>query len=193
MATLSPKQVTKALAKHTALPDAEGDFVRGDGEPYLDIVEVKLALIEGVYVCAIRLAGDVPSRLDDPELFIEWDLMIDADRDPSTAIWPGNVEFLNDLGVEYMVRLCLKGGDQYAEVFTRSRSGSQRQRIGFHVVGSEIRLLFLPSHIGGAKAFDFLTVARLYGEGGLPHALLCYDKTPEDGHYTRAEDGEILP
>jgi len=44
-ATLSREQVTKALAKHTALPDMERDFVQGEGEPYLDIVEVRLAMI----------------------------------------------------------------------------------------------------------------------------------------------------
>ena len=64
------------------LTDKKGNHV--PAEEYLDIIESEIIFIDDNYIGTIKLNNDIPSKTEDSSLFIEWDLMIDSDKNPAT-------------------------------------------------------------------------------------------------------------
>jgi hypothetical protein len=105
-----------------SLTDQEGDLLDKNGKPttdesYLDIIEADLELVDDNFVGLIRLKGDIPSKINESDIFVEWDFMIDADKKPSTSPWGHMPLLVNDLGVDYMVRLCLQDDKRWAQIY----------------------------------------------------------------------------
>ena len=172
------------------ITDPSGDFLDKTGKPatgeqYLDIIEANLGVADNNYVGTIKLAGDIPVKTSSSSIFIEWDFMIDADKNPSTAPWGAFPLLVNDIGVDYMVRLCLLDNNRWGQTFDGPKNSFHD--ITSQVAGNEIKLPFSPSDIGGSTNFDFTILVRKYGERGAPNALLAFDKAPEKGHYTFQE------
>ena len=169
-----------------SLTDQEGDLLNKNGKPtvdesYLDIIEANLELVDDNYIGLIRLKGDIPSKTNESDIFVEWDFMIDADKKPSTNPWGHMPLLVNDLGVDYMVRLCLQDDKRWAQIY----NGPQNDWFGidFEISGNEIKLIFTPSEIGGFTNFDFVILVRKYSDIGTTDALIAFDKTPSKGHY----------
>ncbi len=170
-----------------SLTDQEGDLLDKNGKPtvdesYLDIVEANLELVDDNFIGLIRLKGNIPSKTNESDIFVEWDFMIDADRKSSTSPCGHMPLFVNDLGVDYMVRLCLQDDTRWAQIY----NAPQNDWFGIDskISGSEIKLIFTPSEIGGFKNFDFVVLVRKYSDGGVTDELIAFDKTPSKGHYT---------
>jgi len=177
--------VTNVVAQ--SLTDSRGDLLDKNGspatgEPYLDILEANLVADGSTYVGTIKLDGDIPSKTSDSSIFIEWDFMIDADKNPSTCPWGSWPLVVNDIGVDYMVRLCLIDDNRYGQVYDGRRDSVHYANS--QVKGNEIRLTFSPSDIGESTNFDFVVLVRKYGNRGAPDALIVFDKAPDKGHYT---------
>jgi hypothetical protein len=184
------------LANATAQPltDPTGDLLDSDGKPavgesYLDIIESSLSQDSNNFVGTIKLNGNVPSKTSDPSVFIEWSLMIDSDRNPSTHPWGLGVEGLyswplttNDIGVDYMVELCADDSGPWSRIFDGPRDSNRGGNA--KVQGNTITLVFSPSDIGGSTNFDYVVLVRKYGQGGAPEALEIFDKAPNSGHYS---------
>jgi len=169
-----------------SLTDANGDLLDKSGnpavgDPYLDIVEASLVIEGSSYLGTIKLDGDIPSKTNDNSIFIEWDFMIDADKNPSTSPWGYFPLAVNDIGVDYMARLCLLGDNRWGEVYNGPKNSFHE--IDFQLNGNEIKLMFSPSDIGGSMSFDFVILVRKYGNRGAPDALIVFDKAPEKLHY----------
>ena len=50
-----------------------------NGESYLDIKEVELTFSDNLYVVRITVNALWLLKLDDPSIFLEWDLLVDVD------------------------------------------------------------------------------------------------------------------
>lgn len=172
----------------TTLPaDPAGDLFDKIGNPYLgeaflDILESNVSLSDNTYAIAMRVAGALPEKLDDPSLFIEWDMFVDSDRDPNTGwSWP---LVLNDIGSDYLLRLTLDhvgytGLAQKTDACTPYASGI----ISYEIDEDTVKLSFPRGMIGSPTDLHYVIAVRKYGEGGIPSALLAADKAPEQGHY----------
>jgi len=158
------------------------------GEPYLDIIEITLVSSGSEYVGTIKLDGDVPSKTADPSIFIEWDFMLDTDKNPNTSPWGRAPLLVNDIGVDYMVRLCLLGDDRWGEIYDGLKNSFYG--IDSYVADNQIKLTFSPEDIRGSTCFDFVVLVRKYGNKGAPDALLIFDKAPGEGHF-RFEEGSV--
>jgi hypothetical protein len=159
-------------------------------EPYADITNSKVSMNDGAYNGTITLAGNVPSTTNSSSTFIEWDIAIDADRNPSTREWCfmncgttfDNLA-VNGIGVDYMVRFWLQGQSSGAQIFDGPTS-SWNDIQSYQVSGNEIQLYWFPSDIGGSKFFDYVILVRVYKNGGASDSdLLFLDKAPNAGHY----------
>jgi len=176
-----------AYAYCISLTDQEGDLLDKNGKPtvdesYLDIIEANLELVDDNYIGLIKLKGDIPSKTNESDIFVEWDFMIDADRKPSTSPWGHMPLLVNDLGVDYMARLCLQDDKRWAQIYNAPQN--DWFGIDFEISGSEIKLIFTPSEIGGFTNFDFIILVRKYSDRGVADELIAFDKTPSKGHYT---------
>jgi len=170
-----------------SLTDQEVDLLDKNGKPtvdesYLDIIEANLELVDDNFIGLIRLSGDIPSKTNESDIFVEWDFMIDADKKPSTSPGGHMPLLVNDLGVDYMVRLCLQDDKRWAQIYNAAQN--DWFGIDFEISGSEIELTFTPSEIGGFKNFDFVVLVRKYSDRGVSDALIAFDKAPSKGHYT---------
>lgn len=168
------------------LTDPTGDLLDSEGkptagEPYLDIIEVGLSQDGNNFVGTIKFNDNVPSKTSDPSVFIEWSLMIDSDRNPSTHPWGSWPLTVNDIGVDYMVELCADGSSRWGRIYDGPhdtlRGGNAK------VQGNTITVTFSPSDIGGSTNFDYVALIRKYGQAGAPDALSVFDKAPNSGHY----------
>ncbi len=142
----------------------------------------------GNIAVTITVAGNIPSQLDS-STFIEWDLMIDADRNSVTSPWTtgslaGNQMVINGLGPDYMVRYYVmastNSGGQIWDGTTRKNSAAS---VPVQINGNQITLTFSPSDIGGSTDFYFVVLVR--NQGGPPDftQLLLFDKAPNTGYY----------
>ncbi|MBS7645395.1 hypothetical protein KEJ44_05065 [Candidatus Bathyarchaeota archaeon] len=167
--------------------DPRGDLLDRNGnpttgEPYLDIIEISLVIDGDNYVGTITLGGDVPSKAAEPSIFIEWDFMIDADKNPKTSSWGKVPLLINDIGVDYMVRLCLLENDRWGQIYNGPKNSFQG--IDYEVDENMIKLTFSPEDVGGSTNFNFVVLVRKYGNKGAPDALQMFDKAPDEGHYS---------
>ena len=148
------------------------------GESYLHIVESNLTYDLGNYVGMIKVGGDVPIKTGNSSTIIEWGFMIDADRNVGTSL--GGL--VNDIGIDYVVRLCLQGDRQWAEVYNATNDRSRG--IDYEVKGNQITLTFhLPSGSVFSDQygpnFDFVVLVREH----VNNTFVIFDKAPNEGHY----------
>jgi hypothetical protein len=142
------------------LSDSTGDLFdtqgnKAQGEPFMDIVNAGLSLVGEEYTAKIDLAGPLPSSIT-PPVFIEWDLMVDSDRDTGTG-WYAPTLF-NDIGVDYRIFLGLQGNQYSADVHdTRSNSF---KTIQYKVDGATVELHFPKSSIP-TDSFNYIFVVDL--------------------------------
>ena len=159
-------------------------------EPYMDIVGSEVSMSGGSYNGTILFAGNVPSTTNSSSTYIEWDIMIDSDRNAKTNEWCGYPcqgiynSTVNGIGVDYMVRFWMQGLSSGAQIFDGSRSSNRWIDISsYKVTGNQIQLYWLPGDIGGSSFFDFVILVRVYGNGGAVGSLRFFDKAPNVGHY----------
>ena len=157
-------------------------------KPYMDIVGSEVSMSNGSYNGTIVLAGSVPSSTNSSSTFIEWDIMIDSDRSPSTNEWCGSpcsviYSFAtNGIGVDYVVRFWMQGVAIGAQIFDGA-SGNWVDLSTYKVNGNQIQLYWSPSDIGGSTFFNFVVLVRVYGNGGSSNAMELFDKAPNSGYY----------
>jgi len=157
--------------------------------PYVQVVSVDMAVSSGSYVGTINLAGIIPFSLADPNCLLEWDFLIDADRNsltnsggPWTSLpssFPQTL-FENDIGADYIAGL-EQHGTAYRGV---NASWSVPVNLSGFLATQSVRLIFAPSSIGGAANFDFVVTVREYAKAGNPNSLMVFDKAPNVGHYS---------
>lgn len=157
-------------------------------EPYMDIVGSEVSMSGGSYNGTIVVAGNIPSTTNSSSTYIEWDIMIDSDRNTHTNEWCGYPckgvynSTVNGIGVDYLVRFWMQGLSSGGNIF----DGASRKWIDFSsykVTGNQIQLYWLPGDIGRSNFFDFVILLRVYGNGGTSNALRFFDKAPNVGHY----------
>ena len=182
--------------------DPTADLLNRNGtptvaEPYSDIVESEVKVSGNNYVATIELAGDVPSQTSSSNVFIEWDIMVDADESNTTGAWGGDVDkawrelLVNGIGVDLMVRMGMSGTQTWGETYYVF---DQSWGIAFIAVTGNQITLTVPSTIllsrwGHPGGFDFTVLVRKYNVAGsakaLPPAntLQVLDKAPNSGYY----------
>ena len=157
-------------------------------KPYVDIVGSEVSMSGGSYNGTIVLAGNVPSTTNTSSVWIEWDIMIDSDRNPATNEWcttPCTTIYssaTNGIGVDYVVRYGLQGIQGGGEIFD-GRTGNWVNLSTYNVARNEIQLYWNPSDIGGPTVFNFVVLVRVYGNGGASNSMELFDKAPNSGYY----------
>ena len=180
----TPLQAIKFSDSTNDLFDKTGKAITG--EPYLDIVEIELSSLDNYFIARIKLNGSLPTKIEDPLIFIEWDILVDMDNNPATGWnWP---LIYNDIGPDFLFRLELRG-DQYkgSVLDTNTRRWGS---IGYKINGNIVELQ-LPKTVLQAISFNYVAATRKYGQSGDPNALLLADKTPNKGHL-KFPDGYVL-
>ena len=174
--------------------DPTGDlFDKNDaavtGESYLDITAVDVQKDGEEYIFLMKLVGDIPAKNPEPDYYIEWDFMIDADENLGTgATWSlvandlGFELIANDIGYEYVVSLILTN-NTYTYQICDTKS-YQTSEISGRVIGNVVELTVPASAIGGSEAFDWTAAVREYpsGKGISSDSTSVSDKAPNYGH-----------
>jgi hypothetical protein len=170
-----PSQPVVVLSDPTGdLFDIQGN--KAQGEPFMDMVSAELALVGEEYTAKIDLAGSLPSSIASPG-FIEWDLVVDSDRDPGTGWFLPTL--FGDIGVDYRIFLGLQG-DQYSAAVYDTKSNSYKT-IQYKVDSATVELHFPKSSIP-TNNFNYTFVVRKYAKSGDPSSLVAADKAPNQGH-----------
>lgn len=155
-------------------------------EPSGDITQIELVNNGRGYLVTITVAGRIPSQLDSYTM-IEWDLLIDADRNNLTAPWEGagtatGMWLANGLGVDYMVIYMMNGNSPgSAQIWDGSTKTTHTTPV--QINGDEIAMTFLPSDISGSSDFYFLVLVRMYVEDNSGGYLTLFDEAPNTGYY----------
>lgn len=193
---LMSMQLTNVWAQPFADPigdvfDRQGRLVTA--ESYLDIVEVELVRSGITYNARMKMNSPLPSSLDDPTIFLDWDMLVDIDQNRETHPWGPWSLLDNGLGIDLLIRLMLgpSGRGYRAEVF--NMTNRKGVNIDFRVDGAALELKFDDNSLGVApKAFDFTFSARKYGDYGRSGAEFALDKAPNQGYFTFAVDKMAL-
>lgn len=148
-----------------------------DDEPYMDIVEAEI-IDDGIdYLVIFTLAGLIPEKTPDPEIFIEWDLYIDADCDPLTgSIWQ---QVTGNLGSEYLVRLFAL--DELFISEAHELDAEDRYVFLEYSIMDNVITLHVPK-FSRTGAFNFVVATKKFGEEGDADAFLLFDKAPNNGY-----------
>jgi hypothetical protein len=161
------------------------------GESYLDITAVDIQKDGEEYIFLMKLAGDIPAKTPEPDYYIEWDFMIDADENFGTgATWSlaaNNLGFeliANNIGYEYVVSLILTNNTYTYQIY--DTESYQDSEISGRVIGNVVELTVPASVIGGSEAFDWTAAAREYPSGKEISAdsISVSDKAPNHGHFS---------
>jgi hypothetical protein len=145
--------------------------------PYLDIVEAEVTTSGSDYIARITLNASLPTQTPDPQIFLEWDIYVDADGNSSTgSVWP---LIINDLGSEYFARLMLLDSNYSAEV--RNLETGEFQSIQYTITNNIIELRW-SQEFYQTDTFNFVVAAKKYGERGAGSAFMLADKAPNQGH-----------
>jgi len=164
--------------------DPVGDLFNSKGSPTtgegsLDIAGVELACEESGYVARINLLGTLPTSVPDPSVFIEWDLLIDSDRNANTRSWGPFALIDNGLGVEVLIRACLSSDGYTGHALTWPGGNETYSAIDYAVDDGVIELHFDQFLIGTPAAFDYVVAVRKYVGN-----QMTADKSPDRGHAT---------
>ncbi len=166
--------------------DPEGDIFDKSGNPlkgddYLDITGAGVTASGGRYLVTITLKGNLPQKTPAMGTFIEWDFMIDSDKNSATGnVWP---LITNDLGVEYMARVTLTDNKWNSEVFSIT-SPNNKKRIYFTLKDNTIEMVVPASEIGKSTSFNWTVDVREYKANDPPASPSFSDKNPDKDHYT---------
>ena len=123
------------------------------------------------YVVTLKMDGLIPTHSPDPTVFTEWDLLLDTDRDPTTHPW-GWLPFLEDVGVDSVVRLVLLDDHLSASVADFRQREHPWQKCDFRASGSTIELTFKAALVGDPPSYDYAFAARELGNRGDPKVTL---------------------
>lgn len=176
--------------------DPTGDlFDKNDaavtGESYLDITAVDIQKDGEEYIFLMKLVGDIPAKTPEPDNYIEWDFMIDADENFGTgATWSlvaNNLGFeliANNIGYEYVASLILTNNTYTYQIY--DTNSYQNSEISGRAIGNVVELTVPASVIGGSEAFDWTAAVREYpnGKGISADSTSVSDKAPNHGHFS---------
>jgi len=183
VASCAPKQTPTALRDPLAEADPLHDCfdkygaVQKGAELWLDITGTRVYRSGGHYTVRIELGGPVPEQFP-ASTFVEWDILIDADRDTRTGQkWP---LIANDIGYDYLARVA-RQGTNYSQMVYRVADGSIKN-INYRVENSAIELYVAPELIGGSQSFDWVVAIRKYQGDAPPDFPTFSDKAPNAGH-----------
>lgn len=153
---------------------------------YLDIVKSQVSLTAGLYTVHIELNEHCPEQTSEPTTLIEWDILIDTDKNINTGTqWP---LIDNDIGYDYMARMTLedtKYGQGLLSVNTNTWSDIDYIVAIFHYekVGNIVDLYIPAEAIGKAENFNWLIAIRKYMNGAPPNQPSVSDKSRDQRHY----------
>jgi hypothetical protein len=164
--------------------DASGNPIKD--QPYLDIVEIEVTISGSDYILRIKLNGPLPAKTPDSQLFLEWDIYVDADNNPSTGS-PWTI-VTNDIGPEYFARLMLLDSNYSSEVLEFKTGKSQK--IENKITDTTIELRW-PQSFSQTDTFNFVVAAKKYGKRGAGNAFMLADKAPNLLH-ANFPTGEVL-
>jgi len=158
------------------------------GENFLDIIAIDVGKDGKQYVFLMKLSGDVPTKTLESNAFIEWNFMIDVDKDFDTGTtWSlanndlGFELIANDIGYEYVVRYSLTGSTSKYQIFN-TKSGKSSDISG-RVIGNVVELTVPTSFIAIADSFKWTAAVRKY-TNSTASVPLCSDKAPNQGHFS---------
>ncbi|UCG55156.1 MAG: hypothetical protein JSV32_02780, partial [Dehalococcoidia bacterium] len=180
--TLStPLQTTTTDSNNIDFTDSTGDTFDDTGnpiqvEPYFDIISAEVNLIDTNYLFQMKMNGDVPQTLTNPNAAAEWDFFIDADQTSTTG--SANPLFVNDIGAEYLIRLLIHGIQIRTELINLNTLESSS--IAYTVDGDTISLSFNWTLMQELQNFDCVALARSWFNNN----LIAADKAPNEGHYS---------
>jgi hypothetical protein len=158
--------------------DKNGNRTQNEG--YLDIVRSQIFFSDRQYTARIELNGKLPNQTDLPSSFIEWDLLVDSDRNPGTGLrWP---LIGNDIGYDYLIRVSLK--DAKWEPIILVTSTNARHTIPYSVKDNIVELYFPMEAIDDSSNFNWIVAVRKYRGADLPNEPSFSDKAPDKGHYS---------
>ncbi len=185
--TPTPTQTPSATPTPTPLfslmiTDTTNDLFTPNGSPaqgeaYLDIVGLEILSFDTYFLGRMKLNGDLPTQTPDPDIFIEWDILVDLDRLPNTGWnWP---LICNDIGPDFMCRLELLD-DKYKGTLYDIEDNSWSE-ISFTINGDTIEWRWdkIPDQ---PTTFNIVAAARQYGHRGNSNFLQLADKAPNVGH-----------
>jgi len=157
--------------------DSKGTSTTGEGS--LDIGRVELACEESGYVARINLLGAPPASVPDPSVFIEWDLLIDSDRNANTRSWGPFALIDNGLGVDVLIRVCLDSEGYSGHALAWPGGNETYSAIDYSVDEGVVELHFDTFLIGNPAPFDYVVAVRKYVGN-----QMTADKSPDKGHAT---------
>lgn len=170
------------------------DIVAGDPvlcQPIGDITQVDLLNSGRGYLITITFAGNIPSKFDNYTIqSIEWNLLIDADRNNLTSPWAAagtatDLWLANGLGVDYTVTYTMNRNSappSTAEIWDGSTETTHTTPV--QINGNQIAMTFLPSDISHSSDFYFLVLVIMHVEGTLGgYSPTLFDKAPNVGYY----------
>ena len=168
-----------AGAKVVVIEDPTGDFFDVQkqpvqAEPCLDIVGAEIYATDAASFLSLKVAGKIPSRVETPGLFLEWDFFIDADMNAATG-WTGEL-IANDIGPDYLVRLIISDKWASADIFDVKLN--KTSSIDCQVMEDTIYFAF-PASTLKLDRFNLVAVTRRWVGG----ELAAVDKAPGEGHY----------
>ena len=163
------------------LSDPVGDLLDPQGNPtagesYLDIVEAEVSFEGSSCVVRINVSGPIPASVPE-SVFIEWGLLIDADRNRTTRPWGDWFLIDNGLGADVLARVKLGKYGLEGEVITWSAGRAYGLPTDFKVDGTVAEVRFDTSKVGNSSAFDYVIEIRKY----VDNYLAMVDKCPNQG------------
>jgi hypothetical protein len=164
--------------------DSQGRQVTGP--EYVDIEFSQIYFIDGQWIMEVGLKGTLPeANTVTAGTLIEWDFLIDLDRDPATGL---NRPFLgNDIGWDYLVQLSL-GNNTYKSNLIEVATGAS-DPIDFTIHDNIVRMVIpLTSEQGTAiinpPSIDWVSATVYYKDDDPRDRPSFTDKAPNEGHYT---------
>lgn len=166
------------------LSDATGDLLDGSGKPitaenYLDIAEAEVSIIGTNYRFRMKVNGQLPTKLDDTLVALEWDFFIDADNSRASG-WNYSIA-ANDTGPDYLVSLNLKGSQ--ADGMLLDILNNKYTKVASKITGDTLEVSFTWTLMQQIQSFDCVAAARKWVQSGSNQVLTVVDKTPAEGHY----------
>ena len=156
------------------------------GENYLDIVKSQISLTAGLYTVHIELNEHCPQQTSEPTTFIEWDILIDTDKNANTGTkWP---LIGNDIGYDYMARMTLQD-TQYGQGLLKVNTNTWSDIdylvavYNWQKVGNIIDIYIPANVIGSPDSFNWIIAVRKYMSADPPNLPSVSDKAPDQGHF----------
>jgi len=169
--------------------DPTNDLFDKNGNPiqaesYLDIVSIDVKRSDENYIITLVVNGELPEKVD-PSIWIEWEMVLDADNNPSTG-WNWPVGF-NDLGVDYLIRTGILDSTYYPGIWRTQPKFEQVASPYLDIKNNTVTLTVVPSdkfHL--PSAMNWMATVEKYGKRGQPPnpPLLAADKAPNQGHFS---------